>query len=382
MNSKFKLYTAGPVEVPQRIQSEISKPILYHRDPSFLQIFAEVTAGIQYLLETENNVLIFTASGTGGMEAAVVNLLSKGDKVLIVEQGKFSSRWSELCNLHGLNIVKITLPWRESITVDQIKEALATHADIKALLITHCETSTGALNDIKSIAEIVHRNSNAIIILDAISTIGVIPFYMDDWGIDVTILSSNKGLLNPPGLVFIALNSKAWLYHQNSNLPKYYFSFQKARDAVTSGIGTAFTPAISICYGVRKRVHEIMQTGLENIWKQHHAFAHAFRSAICAMGLKILPDFPSDSLTVIDVPPPLEADEIIALLREKEKIIVSKGQGKLRNNVIRIGHLGELKAEDLAELIGVLERILLHMDLKLHQKIGVKTFYKTLKQNS
>ena len=373
-NQKFKLYTAGPVDVPQRIQQEIGQPIIYHRDPEFISIFNEMITGIKYLIQTKNDILIFTASGTGGMEAVVANIFSTGDRVLVVEQGKFSKRWSEICKSYGILVNKIELSWQESVTADQVKQAVGRTSELKAVFMAHCETSTGALNDIKSIAKIVHEHSNAIIIVDAISTIGSLPFIMDEWGIDVAVFSSNKGLMNPPGLVFVALNSTAWKYAQQSNLPKYYFSFEKTRHAFRAGISTPFTPAISLVRGVSRVICDIKQLGLKKLWAQHHNLAQAFRSAIKSMGLKIWPTYPSDSLTVIEIPSPFEANRILTILREKYGILVSKGQGKLNNNVIRVGHLGEIKPDDFAEIISALENILLQFGWDMEAGTGLKVF--------
>lgn len=375
---RLKLFTAGPVHVPQRIQKELGKPILYHRDPEFLAIFHEVVTGIQYLLQTKNEILIFTASGTGGMEAVIVNLFSKGDRVLIIEQGKFSARWVELCICFGLFVEKIELSWQESVTVDHIKNVLKNSSNIKAVLLTHCETSTGALNDVESIAKAIHKDSKALIVVDAISTAGVIPFKMDKWGIDVVITSSNKGLMNPPGLVFIALNSRTWKFIEQSDLPKYYFSFLKAKNSYITGLGSPFTPAISLIYGVHQGISDIKQKGLEDLWNHHHNIAHAFRTAIRTMGLEILPNQPSDSLTVIKIPPPLEANRISTLLKEKFNLVISKGQGNLNNRVIRIGHLGEVKSEDLVEVISALETILSQMGFNIQIGNGAKAFYNCL----
>ena len=375
---KLKLLTAGPVQISENILKEISQPIIYHRDPEFIAILKTVVSGIQYVLETKNDILIFTASGTGGMEAVVVNLFSAGDSVLIIEQGKFSARWAEICTCYGLEAAKIELPWGESIDPEKIKQALRHNSEIKAVALTHCETSTGALNDVKAVAQAIHDNSDALIIVDVISTVGVIPFKMDEWKIDVAIASSNKGLLNPPGLAFIALNSRAWEINQHSKLPKYYFSFQKTIDAFKSGIGSPFTPAISLIRGVHLAVEEIKQKRLENIWEQHHKLADAFRTAIHAMGLEILPARPSDSLTVIKIPDGLPANEIIAQLKNDYQIIVSKGQGQLKNRVIRIGHLGELKPEDLAGVITALETILMKMGLKFKRDQAKRVFYNRL----
>lgn len=375
----FKLFTAGPVQVPQYIQQEIAKPILYHRDSEFILIFNEVVEGIKYILQTRNDVLIFTASGTGGMEAVVTNLFSKNDRVLVIEQGKFSARWTDICLNYGLSVERLKLSWRESVTTDQIKKLLN---NIKAVLLTHCETSTGALNDLQKVAKAIHENSKALVIVDAISTVAAVPFKMDEWGIDVAVASSNKGLMNPPGLVIIALNSITWQYVQQAKLPRYYFSFKKTREAFLSGIGSPFTPSIPLIRGIHRRISEIKQNGLENLWHQLHILADAVRTAIRRMDLEIWPYHPSDSITVIKIAPPLDNNKILTLLKQRYNIVLSKGQGELKDKVIRIGHFGEIEAKELAEVISALESILIEMGWNIPYGTGVRAFYDCLSANN
>ncbi len=353
-----KLYTAGPVTVPQSIQQELSQPILYHRESEFLEIFYSVISGMKYIFQTENDVLPFIASGTGGMEAAILNLFSPGDQVLVLDQGKFSARWVEICQCHRLQVERIEFSWRESIDKRQLKKAVKSMTSLKGVFFNHCETSTGALNDIQKAAEIVHRHSKALVIVDAISTIGVIPFKMDEWNIDVVITASNKGLQNPPGLVFVALNETAWNFVQCSDLSTYYFSFKKAKHAMEKGIGSAFTPAISLFYGVQQAIKEIQQKSIDAVWEEHKKLAQTFRKTVKYLGLNIWPHNPSDSLTMIEIPREFQANKIIAQVKNKYGFILSKGQGILSNKVIRIGHLENVNPETDAKLLTALEDVL------------------------
>jgi len=373
-NKKFRLFTAGPVSVSPEVLNEICQPLLYHRDAEFLSIFREVIAGIQFVLQTKNDICLLTASGTGGMDAIVVNLFSPGDHVLVVEQGKFSARWSEICKAYGLKIKSFLLPWGNSVEGDQIKNILQLEPDIKAVLLTHCETSTGAINDIAAISREIRDISDVLIIVDAISTIGAVPFKMDEWKIDVTVFSSNKGLKTPPGAAFIALNDKAWAFVKTANLPKYYFDFKKYQRAIQNGIGTPFTPPVSLIRGIHKAILSIKKLGLQKFWENHRKMALAFRSAIQSMGLEIFPANPSDSITVIKIPSELNVDLIKFLLKEKYQMIVSGGQGQLKDNVIRIGHLGEMTHTDLKDFLLALEQILIELGWNITAGNGIKVY--------
>ena len=374
-----KLYTAGPVTVPQSIKQALNQPILYHRDIEFLEILHSVISGMKYIFQTENDVLPFTASGTGGMEAAILNLFSPGDQVLVLDQGKFSARWVEICQCHRLQVERIEFAWRESIDNRQLKKAVKSLKNLKGVLFNHCETSTGALNDIRKAAEIVHRHSKALVIVDAISTIGVIPFKMDEWNIDVAITASNKGLQNPPGLIFVALNENAWNFVQRSDLSTYYFSFKKAKHALEKGNGTAFTPAISLFYGLQQAIREIQQKSIETVWEEHKKLAHAFRKTIKYLGLNIWPDKPSDSLTMIEIPREFQANKIIAELKDSFGFVLSKGQGILSNKVIRIGHLKNVNLETDAKLLIALEAVLQSTGMKVAHSDSSDYFLKSFR---
>lgn len=368
------LYTTGPIQVPDFIQQEISKPVLYHRDAEFLALFYEVGEGLKFLLQTENDILNFTAAGTGGMEAIVCNLFSAGDRVCAIDQGKFSARWADICSCYGLSVERLQLPWGESVTPHHIETKLADSSPIKAFLLPHCETSTGALNDIQAIAAAIHKHSEALIIIDAIATVGVVPLKTDTWGIDVVLISSNKGLMNPPGLVFIAVNDRAWELSNRSNLPRYYFNFQMTHEALKSKKGALFTPAVSLFRGVHRALDEFRRRGLEKRWRDQQRLAQAFRMAMVAMELKIFPKHPSDSVTVIEMPSSLKASQISDLLKTKYQTIISKGQGELSDRVIRIGHFGEINIAQATELISALETVFMAFGWVKSPGVGIAAF--------
>ncbi|MEE4312155.1 MAG: alanine--glyoxylate aminotransferase family protein [candidate division KSB1 bacterium] len=373
-----KLYTAGPVPVPEFVQSELKKALIFHREDEFKSLYQIMISGLQYVLHTENDVLAFPASGTGAMEAAVSNLLSAGDSVLVIEQGKFSSRWSEICETFGVGVVKIVLPWRVSIEPELVKKALLSNENIRAVLMPQCETSTGALNDIAELSHVVHRYSEAVLVVDGISSIGAIPFEMDSWDVDVAVFSSNKGMMNPPGLAFISLNDRAWKMVYSASLPCYYFDLTRMRKAQTSGIGPVFTPAIPIVRGVNASVGYMRKMTIRKLWARTSSLANAFRTAIQSLGLAIWPPQPSDALTVIGIPDSLDASEIQYGLKTKHHMILSGGQGELKGRVLRIGHYCDRPADDYSELLSALESVLIDMNWNIKKNMSVKLFIQSM----
>lgn len=352
------LLTAGPAPISPAVQKIISQPMIYHRSDEFVQIFRRVTENLKYLVQTEHEIIILTASGTGGMEATIANLFSPGDTVLVVENGKFSERWSQISEFFGLNVRRINIPWGKSPAVDQLVENINYIPDLKAILLTHCETSTGAFTDLETIVPQIRKLTPSIIIVDAISSAGVLPLKMDQWGIDVIVTASQKGLGLPPGLAIVALNKRLWHYVELAELPRYYLDFTRARQALRLGRGSAYTPAIPLVLAADMALNEIRQIGLEKIWQKRAAVAANFREKIIASGLTIFPEIPADSLTVININAPHQANHIISLLKEKYQIVVSRGQGQLSNKVIRVGHFVNVDDEPLDRFIKALQAIL------------------------
>jgi len=338
-SSDYLLFTTGPVMIPERIRAVLNLPMISHRDPEFLKIYAKVIEGLKHFSGTGGYVIPLSASGTGGMEAAILNCTSAGDRVLVVDQGKFSSRWVAMCRILGLDVKEMKLSLRASIDSAQFADLLKHEAGIKAVVIVHCETSTGAINDIERLADVIRRNSDAIFIVDAISTFGVLPINMDGWGIDVVVFTSNKGLMNPPGVAFVALNDRAFSIAREVKR-SYYFDFSHTQDSYKLGKGSPFTPAIPIFRGVACAVDIINEIGFEQFKQQHKSLANAFRTTIRSLDLKLWPENPSDSVTVIEMPAEIDAARVCADLKANFHLVLSKGQGDLVGKVIRVGHYG------------------------------------------
>ncbi|MFZ5515441.1 MAG: pyridoxal-phosphate-dependent aminotransferase family protein [Candidatus Zhuqueibacterota bacterium] len=352
------LLTTGPVPISESVSSILSQPMQYHRDKKFVLLFNQVLENLKYFLQTSYDVFVHSASGTGGMEAVVANFFSRGDRVIVVENGKFSERWSQIAKVYGLQVSRVKIPWGQSIQPEQLKEEVKRVPDAKGIFLTHCESSTGALTDVGTLVPAIRDLTPALVIVDAISSAGIIPLKMDAWQIDVVVTASQKGLGLPPGLAIVALNDRAWQRSEMADLPRFYFDFMRARQAWLLGRGGAFTPAIPLIAAAAHVLDEIVNLGLERIWEQRRAMASKFRGAMNDLELSIFPAQPADGMTVVQIDHPLQAKKIIARLRDDYHIFVSGGQGQLQDLVLRIGHMVEVSEEQLHQFVTALETIL------------------------
>lgn len=357
-HDKYLLLTAGPAPISSAVQKILSQSIIYHRDNEFVQIFKQVIKNLKYLLRTEHEIVILTASGTGAMEATITNLFSPGETVLVVENGKFSERWSQIAEFFRLDVRRVRLSWGKSPTLDQLAETISDIPKLKAVFLTHCETSTGALTDLESLVPQIRKMTPSIIVVDAVSSAGVLPLKMDKWGIDVVTTASQKGLGLPPGLSFVALNKRLWQYVEQAELSRYYFDFTRARQSLRLGRGSAFTPAIPLIIAANFVLNQFRKTGMDTIWQQRKNLAVKFRERISALGLKIFPENPADSITAIDFGKQYQANDIISSLKNEYGIVVSRGQGRLANRIIRIGHFINVDDKLLNQFLIAIKSIL------------------------
>jgi aspartate aminotransferase-like enzyme len=371
MEKKY-LFSPGPTMLPPGVLLKMAEPIMHHREPEFEKIFAEIREGLKYLFQTKNEVLIFTSSGTGAMEGAVSNVLSRGDKALVVRGGKFGERWGEICKAYGIGVVPIDVDWGKAVDPRQIQKALESNPSIRAIYTQASETSTGAKHPIREIAEIVKKYEEVILVVDAITGIGVFNLPMDAWGIDVLISGSQKALMLPPGLAFAALSDKAWRFVDQSNLPKYYFDFKKELKSAQKN-QNSYTPAISLFVGLRESLHLIRKEGLEGIFQRHEKLAEATRAAVKALGLGLFaPDSPSNALTAVKVPEGIQGGKLKNLFFEKFGITVAGGQDQAKGKIIRIAHLGYYERLDMVMVISALEMLLKEMGYAFELGAGVK----------
>lgn len=345
--NEYLLLTAGPTPISQKVKKILNQSMAFHRSTEFIKTFLNLTENLKYLFQTKNDVLILTTGGTGAMEAAISNMFSPDDSILVVENGKFSERWSLIAESYKLHVNRLKIPWGKSVTIEQITQKLQSSPSFKGVFLTHCETSTGALTNIETIVPVIRKHSPALIIVDAISSAAVHSLKMDEWGIDVAITASQKGLGLPPGLSMAAVSSKAWTFADKAELPRFYLDFNRARHSLASGTGAAYTPAIPLILAADFVLREIKREGLENIWKKSQETAENFRQKIANLGLSIFPENPADSLTVIKTDHLSRCDQLPHLLKEQFKIIVSGGQALLANKVIRVGHMVNVDESDL-----------------------------------
>jgi len=370
MQKKY-LLTPGPTSVPSEVLLTMSQPIIHHRTTEYRKIFTKVNEELKYLFQTTSDVLIFSSSGTGAMEGAVSNLLSPNDQALVVKGGKFGERFAEICTAYGVEVIPIDVVWGEAVDPKKIESKLAENPNIKAVFTTLCETSTGVVNDIESIGNIVAK-SRAVLVIDAISGLGAMEYKPDLWHVDVTVGCSQKGLMLPPGLSFVSLSEAGWKLVEGSKLPKYYFSFLKAREGVGGG-EPPFTPAVSLIIGLNKALEMIREEGIESVWKRHSRLATAIRAAMKALGLELFaPRAPADAVTAVKVPIGVDGALLVKKMSEKYGMTIAGGQDHLKGKIFRIATLGYADTFDAISVLGALEMTLSELGYEIELGTAVR----------
>ena len=349
---KTRLFTPGPVMVPEKTLLKMAEPIFHHRTPQYENLFAEVNSKLKRFFLTEGDVFTLASSGSGGMEAAVVNILSRGDKAITVRGGKFGERWYDLCVAYGIETIPIDIEWGYAVTPEQIKNALDNNPGVKAVFTTQSETSTGILTDLKAIGEVM-KDYDVALVTDAVSGLGVHELRPDDWGVDVVVSGSQKTIMLPPGLGFISISKNSWDLVERSDLPKYYWDLKKYKKSLEKN-QNPFTPPVSLIVGLNKNLDMILEEGLENIWKKCALVAKAMRAGIKAIGLEIFPKDPSNVLTAILLPSSVDGVALVKALKKKG-IFPAGGQEALKGKIIRIAHIGYLDEYDVLTALSGLE---------------------------
>ncbi|OQB37813.1 MAG: Soluble hydrogenase 42 kDa subunit [Candidatus Latescibacteria bacterium ADurb.Bin168] len=373
---KTRLYTPGPTMVPEQVSLEMAAPIIHHRTPEFSKVLQSCHEGLQYLFQTKNPVLMLTCSGTGAMEGAVVSVLSRSTLTLVVRGGKFGERWGEICAAYGVPFVPLDVPWGESVTAEQLEEALVANPGVRAVCLTQSETSTGALNDIKALAAVVKKR-NALCLVDSITGCGVHELRVDEWGIDVAVTGSQKGLMLPPGLAFAALSDEAWEAVKRTDLPSYYLSFAKHRKSWEKTT-TPWTPAITLLTGLARALEMIRSEGLEKLWERHQTMAEAMRQAVRTLGLPLFPRVPANVQTVIALPDGLDYSRLSKQLFNVYGMKTAGGQDQLTGKILRVAHLGYLDDGDIVAGVSFLERALADVGWKVNSGEAVAAAQRVL----
>ncbi len=355
---KQYLLTPGPTPVPERAALKMAEPIIHHRTPEFETILAKVREQLRWLFQTKEEVIIFASSGTGAMEASVSNLLSSGDKALVIKGGKFGERWAEILKAYKIETIEIPVEWGKPLDLKKVEEALAAHPEIRAVYVQASETSTGIKYPIRELAALIGPRENTLLVVDAITALGVFPLPMDEWKIDVLVTGSQKALMLPPGLAFAALSQKAWKFAEKSNLPRYYFNFKKELKNLQKN-QNAYTPAVSLIIGLHEVLSMMQEEGLEKIFERNARMARATREAMLTLGLSLFaPDSPSDAVTAVLVPSGMDAGKIIKHVWEKQGIKIADGQDQAKGKIFRIAHMGYIRELDLLVGIAAIEMAL------------------------
>lgn len=368
---KEYLLTPGPTPLPPQISLTMAKPIIHHRTPQFQAILKEASLGLKWVFQTGNDVFIISSSGTGAMEAAVINLLSNNDTALVVQGGKFGERWTEISQAYGINVDLIDVEWGKSVNPQEISKRLKSNPQIKAVFTTLCETSTGVDNDIAAIAAIV-KETGAVLVVDAISGLGAVDIKTDAWGVDVVVAGSQKGLMLPPGLGFISVSSKAWKLVETSKTGRYYLDLRKAKKAYDKN-DTPFTSSITLIDALNEALKIMQKDGLEYIFKRHKTMAAATRAAMKGLGLELFaPTAASDGVTAVKVPSGIDGEKLVKTMRDAYGVTIAGGQDELKGKVFRIAHMGYIAEFDIIIGVSCLEKVLIQMGHKFTLGAGVK----------
>ncbi len=370
MIKKFYLVSPGPVPIPEDALAEAAKPIIHHRTDIFSDIFMEVAEGMKYVFGTKQDVFILASSGTGAMEAAVANLLSPGDEVITINGGKFGERWGEIARAWGLQVHEVKLEWGEPFTGEQLAEELKKYPRTKAVFATLSETSSGSVYDIKSFARATAK-TDAVLVVDAISGLGATPCPMDEWGVDVLVAGSQKALMIPPGLAYIALSEKAWKLAESSTLPKYYFDLKAYRKSLGKRT-TPYTPAITLIIQQKKTLDFIKKIGLETLFEHHRILAEATRAGVKALGLELLSKIPGNIATAVKVPEGIDGVALVKTVQKKYGVYIAGGQSHYKGKIFRIAHLGYMGAFDIITALSAVEMALAEQGYQFEMGAGVR----------
>jgi len=371
MSVKKYLLAPGPVPVPPNVLNAMAAPMIHHRSPDFVEVFAEVKEDLKYLYQTQSPVLILGSTGTGGMEASVTNFLSPGDKAIFVNGGKFGERWGKILSAYGINSIEIKVTWGESVDLAAVKEALDANPDAKAVYVQASETSTGVAHDVKGIAELT-KNRDAITVVDAITALGVVNMPMDEWGLDVVVSGSQKGYMLPPGLAFVGVSDKAWGLNATSTCPHFYFDLAKERKGLESN-QTAYTPAVSLIVGLQEVLRMVRKETIEGVFARHERLANATREGLKAAGLDLFPvGTPSTAVTAVCAPEGIDGQDIYKTLRTKYGVTAAGGQDHLKGKVFRVAQLGYADTFDTIIAVSAIEMAIATLGGKVNLGAGVK----------
>lgn len=379
MIKKYYLLSPGPTPVPENVLSVAAKPIIHHRTPEFSDIFMEVIEGLKYVFQTKQDVFVLTSSGTGAMEAAVASTISSGDKVIVLNGGKFGARWSRICRIYKAQVREVDLEWGVDFTKEQLAEELKANPGTKAVFTTLSETSSGTVYDIQGYGEVL-ADSEAILVVDGISGVGATPCPMDEWKVDILVAGSQKSFMIPPGLAYISFSLKAWNLVEKSTSSTFYFDAKAYKKSLGERT-TPYTPAVSLVIQQKEALDIIKSLGLEKLFEHHRILGDTTRAGVKALGLELLSKRPGNILTAIKVPEGIDGLQLVKTMQAKYKAYIAGGQDPYKGKIFRIAHLGYMGGFDVITALTALEMTLSELGFQFKEGSSVKAAEAILKEN-
>ena len=353
-----QLRIPGPTPCPPEVLEAMGWQMVNHRGPEFKELILGVTAKLQQVFQTKNDVLLLSGSGTGGLEAAAVNVLSPGDKVLSVSIGVFGDRFAAIAKEFGAEVVSLNFEWGQGADPDEVKKAIAANPEVKTVFVTHNETSTGVTNDMASLAGVI-KGAGKLMVVDAISSLGSVDFPVDKWGCDVVITGSQKGWMVPPGLAMVSVSEAAWKAHAGAKMPRFYWDFARAKKSLEKG-QNPWTPTVSVIYALGVALDMMLKEGMPNIYARHARISQLARDGVKGLGLPLFADekYASNTVTAVSAAKGLDIKILRQVMQADHGIVLAGGQQKLDGHVFRIGHLGYVSEEEIKEVIAALKEAL------------------------
>ncbi len=371
MAEKRYLFTPGPTPVPPEVLEAMSRPILHHRSSDFRAIFERCLNRLHEVYRTDGDVLVYTASGTGGMESAISNLTKPGDRVVVVSAGHFGERWIEMARNFGCEVDGIVYEWGEAPVPEELASRLRERGGAKVVFTTHSETSTGVVADVQGLAAVA-KDAGALMVVDAVSSLGAVPLETDAWGLDAVISGSQKALMTPPGLATVSVSADAWRAVEEGAPSRYYFDWRQTRDRQEQ-FDPAFTPAVSIMVGLDIALGLLLEEGLEAAFERHARLGRACRAGVKAMGLELFSpdDDRSAVVTAINAPDGIDSSELVQTLRDRQGIVLAPGQGPLKGKIFRIGHIGYYDVFDITTALAGVELVLAELGADIERGVAI-----------
>jgi aspartate aminotransferase-like enzyme len=350
-----QLRIPGPTPCPPEVLKAMARPMINHRGAEFHQLINDVTEKMKQVFQTKNDLFLLTGSGTGGLEAAIVNVLSPKDKVLSVSIGVFGDRWANIAKTFGAEVVNLKFEWGTAADPAAIKKAIKDNPDIKAVLVTHNETSTGVTNDLGTISKVV-KDAGKLLVVDAISSMSSIDVPVDKWGLDVVVTGSQKGWMVPPGMAMVSVSADAWKAFAQAKMPRFYWDFGKAKSYLEKG-ENPWTPVVSVVFAFGVALDMILKEGLQNVFARHIRIGKMMRDGVKALGLPLFVEekYASNTVTAVTIPAGLDGKIFRQILRDEYEIVITGGQQTLDGKIFRIGHMGLVSEKDIKELLAAMK---------------------------